>query len=201
VFAVAWRPEFLATHWQERLLLTTAVTFRAGCPPSAGQVYGEYEARRIIPSILSGPAVARSGRGRRRRGPVLAHPEFGSRVPPREAGFRSVLLAATLGRGAAEWSRAFPYPHVVNQIVKKMSPYVLVFAVLAAIVMLAVFGGVAISVGFWVLRGCGADGGSGTPAAPGEKPFAARLRAFSLILLDPLYDPPIIVWPQHTFPG
>ena len=148
VFAVSWRPEFLATHWQERLLLTTAVTFAlaallrlAKFTANTRSDETSHRSFRGLPSPGAAGVVV---------GAVLFSRILSSEVVSPPGGwFRSVLLAATLAAALLMVSRV-PYPHVVNQVLKKMSPYVLVLAVLAAVVMLAAFGGVAISVGFWV---------------------------------------------------
>jgi len=159
VFAVAWRPEFLATHWQERLLLTTAVTyalaallrlakFTANTRPDEGS----HRSFRGLPSPGAAGVVV---------GAVLfsriLNPEI---VSPPDGWYRSGLLAATLAAALLMVSRV-PYPHVVNQVVKRMSPYVMVFAVLAAAVALAAFGGVAVGVGFWTYAGVGLTAGVG----------------------------------------
>jgi len=159
VFAVAWRPEFLVTHWQERLLLTTAVTyalaallrlarFTADTKPDATL----HRSFRGLPSPGAAGVVV---------GAVLFSRILSSEVVSPPGGwYRATLLAATLGAALLMIS-GIPYPHVVNQIVKRMSPYVLVFAVLTAVVVLAAFGGVAISVGFWVYAVAGLVAGLG----------------------------------------
>lgn len=159
VFAVAWRPEFLATHWQERLLLTTAVTFALAALLRLAKFTADtspdeksHRSFRGLPSPGAAGVVV---------GAVLFSRILSSDVvSPPDGWFRSTLLAATLGAALLMVSRV-PYPHVVNQVVKRMSPYVLVFTVLAAVVALAAFGGVAIGVGFWAYAVVGLTVGLG----------------------------------------
>ena len=147
VFAVAWRPEFLATHWQERLLLTTAVVYGLAAllrlakftantkpdetshrsfrglpsPGAAGVVVGSVLVSRILPS---------------------------GEVAPPDGWFRTTLLVSTFVAAFLMVSRV-PYPHVVNQWVKRVSPILLGIGALIAVAVLAAFRGVAISVAFW----------------------------------------------------
>lgn len=147
VFAVAWRPEFLASHWQERLLLTTAVTFGLAAllrlakftattkpdeashrsfhglpsPGAAGVVIGAVLVSRILPNDV---------------------------VSPPGGWYRSVLLGGTLAAALLMVSRV-PYPHLVNQIVKRSPVALLILGGGAAVVLLAAFGGVALSFAFW----------------------------------------------------
>jgi len=147
VFAVAWRPEYLATHWHERLLLTTAVTYGLAAllrlakftantkadeashrsfhglpsPGAAGVVIGAVLVSRIIPSDV---------------------------VSPPGGWFRSVLLAGTLVAAFLMVSRV-PYPHLVNRLIKRTSALLLGVAGLATVLVLAAFGGIAISFAFW----------------------------------------------------
>jgi len=147
VFAVAWRPEFLATHWHERLLLTTAVTYGLAAllrlaKFTANTTADESSHRSFkgLPSPGAAGVVV---------GAVLISRILTSEVVSPPGGwFRSVLLAATLAAAFLMVSRV-PYPHVINQVVKKMSPYLLVFAGLAVVAILAAFGGVPIGFAFW----------------------------------------------------
>src|SRR5258708_8470754 len=144
VFAVSWRPEFLATQWQERLLLTTAVTYAlaallrlAKFTANTSPDEKSHRSFRGLPSPGAAGVVV---------GAVLFSRILSSEVVSPPGGwFRSILVAATLGAALLMVSRV-PYPHVISQTVKRMSPYALVFAVLAAAVVLVAFGGVAISV-------------------------------------------------------
>jgi CDP-diacylglycerol--serine O-phosphatidyltransferase len=147
VFGVAWRPEFLATDWHERLLLTTAVTYAlaallrlARFPANPRALEGSPRRFRGLPSPAAAGVVV---------GAVLVSRFLPSaEVSPPHGGFRSVLLAATLAASLLMVSRV-PYPPFVSRVVEGMSPFLIVVTGLAAVVMLAAFGGVAIGVGFW----------------------------------------------------
>jgi phosphatidylserine synthase len=69
-------------------------------------------------------------------------------VSPPGGWFRSTLLLSTLASAMLMVSRV-PYPHLVNRFLKRASPVLLAFAILAAGMALAAFGGVALSFAFW----------------------------------------------------
>src|SRR5258707_8748777 len=72
VFAVAWRPEFLATHWQERLLLTTAVTLPLGARLGLPRATANTPPRPPPPRSFRGPSRTPHAARRPTRGPVAA---------------------------------------------------------------------------------------------------------------------------------
>ncbi len=147
VFAIAWRPELLAHHWHERLLLGTAVAYalcailrlarftRDTAPDEAS-----HRTFRGLPS----PAAAGVVVG----GILISRLLHADQVSPAGGWFRTTLLASTFAAALLMVS-PIPFPHLINRYLKKARPLPLVGLALMAAAVLAVFGGAAISCAFW----------------------------------------------------